>query len=73
MTLPKTLQQQINHVMDPPGKNRDVEETLLQVAHDPDCGEVVRRGMFMNLTLRKCWPWVKSKLCDGDIFFILFA
>ncbi|XP_040347881.1 phosphatidate cytidylyltransferase, mitochondrial isoform X3 [Herpailurus yagouaroundi] len=45
MTLPKTLQQQINHVMDPPGKNRDVEETLLQVAHDPDCGEVVRRGL----------------------------
>ncbi|VFV20006.1 Hypothetical predicted protein [Lynx pardinus] len=45
MTLPKTLQQQINHVMDPPGKNRDVEETLLQVAHDPDCGEVVRQGL----------------------------
>ncbi|XP_045349782.1 phosphatidate cytidylyltransferase, mitochondrial isoform X4 [Leopardus geoffroyi] len=45
MTLPKTLQQQINHVIDPPGKNRDVEETLLQVAHDPDCGEVVRRGL----------------------------
>ncbi|XP_053074913.1 phosphatidate cytidylyltransferase, mitochondrial isoform X3 [Acinonyx jubatus] len=39
------LEQQINHVMDPPGKNRDVEETLLQVAHDPDCGEVVRRGL----------------------------
>ncbi|XP_027957484.1 phosphatidate cytidylyltransferase, mitochondrial isoform X2 [Eumetopias jubatus] len=45
MTLPKTLQQQINHIMDPPGKNRDVEETLLQVAHDPDCGEVVRLGL----------------------------
>ncbi|XP_036075209.1 phosphatidate cytidylyltransferase, mitochondrial isoform X2 [Rousettus aegyptiacus] len=45
MTLPKTLQQQINQIMDPPGKNRDVEETLLQVAHDPDCGEVVRLGL----------------------------
>ncbi|XP_045668362.1 phosphatidate cytidylyltransferase, mitochondrial isoform X3 [Ursus americanus] len=45
MTLPKTLQQQINHIMDPPGKNRDVEETLFQVAHDPDCGEVVRLGL----------------------------
>ncbi|XP_023417689.1 phosphatidate cytidylyltransferase, mitochondrial isoform X3 [Cavia porcellus] len=45
MTLPKTLQQQINRIMDPPGKNRDVEETLLQVAHDPDCGDVVRLGL----------------------------
>ncbi|XP_036856222.1 phosphatidate cytidylyltransferase, mitochondrial isoform X5 [Manis javanica] len=45
MTLPKTLQQQINHIVDPPGRNRDVEETLLQVAHDPDCGDVVRRGL----------------------------
>ncbi|XP_054451090.1 phosphatidate cytidylyltransferase, mitochondrial isoform X1 [Pteronotus mesoamericanus] len=45
MTLPKTLQQQINCIMDPPGKNRDVEETLLQLAHDPDCGDVVRLGL----------------------------
>nr|XP_012640712.1 phosphatidate cytidylyltransferase, mitochondrial isoform X2 [Microcebus murinus]XP_012640713.1 phosphatidate cytidylyltransferase, mitochondrial isoform X2 [Microcebus murinus] len=45
MTLPKTLQQQINHITDPPGKNRDVEETLFQVAHDPDCGDVVRLGL----------------------------
>uniref|UniRef100_A0A8C5ZB01 Phosphatidate cytidylyltransferase, mitochondrial n=1 Tax=Marmota marmota marmota TaxID=9994 RepID=A0A8C5ZB01_MARMA len=45
MTLPKTLQQRINHIMDPPGKNRDVEETLLQLAHDPDCGDVVRLGL----------------------------
>lgn len=58
MTLPKTLQQQINHIMDPPGKNRDVEETLLQVAHDPDCGDVVRLGMYVNLTGRRCWPGV---------------
>ncbi|XP_062056061.1 phosphatidate cytidylyltransferase, mitochondrial isoform X2 [Lepus europaeus] len=45
MALPKTLQQQINRIMDLPGKNRDVEETLLQVAHDPDCGDVVRLGL----------------------------
>lgn len=45
MALPKTLQQQINRIMDPPGKNRDVEETLLRVAHDPDCGDVVRLGL----------------------------
>ncbi|KAB0352656.1 hypothetical protein FD754_017513 [Muntiacus muntjak] len=45
VTLPKTLQQQINHIMDPPGKNRDVEETLFQVAHDPDCGDVVLLGL----------------------------
>ncbi|ELK07885.1 MMP37-like protein, mitochondrial [Pteropus alecto] len=45
MTLPKTLQQQINRIMDPPGKNRDVEETLFQLAHDPDCGEVMRLGL----------------------------
>lgn len=63
MTLPKTLQQQINHIMDPPGKNRDVEETLLQLAHDPDCADVVRLGMCMDLTLRKCWPWAKAN-CD---------
>ncbi|XP_054992355.1 phosphatidate cytidylyltransferase, mitochondrial isoform X2 [Sorex araneus] len=45
MTLPRALQQRINFLMDPPGKNRDVEETLLQVAHDPDCGDVVRLGL----------------------------
>ncbi|XP_069871681.1 phosphatidate cytidylyltransferase, mitochondrial isoform X2 [Dipodomys merriami] len=39
------LEQRINHIMDPPGKNRDVEETLLQLAHDPDCGHVVRLGL----------------------------
>ncbi|XP_036595336.1 phosphatidate cytidylyltransferase, mitochondrial isoform X1 [Trichosurus vulpecula] len=45
MTLPKTLQQEISYLMDTPGRNRDVEETLLQVAHDPDCGDVVRQGL----------------------------
>uniref|UniRef100_A0A8B9YNW6 Phosphatidate cytidylyltransferase, mitochondrial n=1 Tax=Bos mutus grunniens TaxID=30521 RepID=A0A8B9YNW6_BOSMU len=66
MTLPKTLQQQINHIMDPPGKNRDVEETLLQVAHDPDCGDVVRLGLkksvvYSSLKLHKMWKgWVRK-------------
>ncbi|KAM4654053.1 phosphatidate cytidylyltransferase, mitochondrial isoform 4-T10 [Amazona ochrocephala] len=45
MSLPRTLQQQITSLVDPPGKNRDVEEILLQVAHDPDCGFVVHQGI----------------------------
>ena len=44
MTLPRTLQQRITRLVDPPGKNRDVEEILLQVAQDPDCGAVVQQG-----------------------------
>ncbi|NWV42544.1 TAM41 protein, partial [Grantiella picta] len=44
MALPKTLQQKITALVNPPGKNRDVEEILLQVAHDPDCGFVVHQG-----------------------------
>ncbi|XP_045407412.1 phosphatidate cytidylyltransferase, mitochondrial isoform X3 [Lemur catta] len=66
MTLPKTLQQQINHIMDPPGKNRDVEETLFQVAHDPDCGDAVRLGMkksmiYSSLKLHKMWKgWLRK-------------
>ncbi|NWX66653.1 TAM41 protein, partial [Promerops cafer] len=44
MALPKTLQQKITDLVNPPGKNRDVEEILLQVAHDPDCGFVVHQG-----------------------------
>ncbi|XP_069062762.1 phosphatidate cytidylyltransferase, mitochondrial isoform X2 [Pleurodeles waltl] len=45
MALPKTLQQKITALVDPPGKNRDVEEILLQVAQDPDCGVVVELGI----------------------------
>ncbi|NXL98081.1 TAM41 protein, partial [Tyrannus savana] len=45
MALPKTLQQKITSLVNPPGKNRDVEEILLQVAHDPDCGFVVHQGI----------------------------
>ncbi|XP_019392570.1 PREDICTED: phosphatidate cytidylyltransferase, mitochondrial isoform X2 [Crocodylus porosus] len=45
MALPRTLQQKITTLVDPPGKNRDVEEILLQVAHDPDCGLVVHQGI----------------------------
>lgn len=44
MALPRTLQQRITRLVDPPGKNRDVEEILLQVAQDPDCGAVVQQG-----------------------------
>lgn len=44
MALPRTLQQKITSLVGPPGKNRDVEEILLQVAHDPDCGLVVHQG-----------------------------
>lgn len=45
MALPRTLQQRITRLVDPPGKNRDVEEILLQVAQDPDCGLVVQQGI----------------------------
>ncbi|XP_053891813.1 phosphatidate cytidylyltransferase, mitochondrial isoform X3 [Malaclemys terrapin pileata] len=45
MALPRTLQQKITSFVDPPGKNRDVEEVLLKVAHDPDCGLVVHQGI----------------------------
>ncbi|XP_064823533.1 phosphatidate cytidylyltransferase, mitochondrial isoform X3 [Oncorhynchus masou masou] len=45
MALPRTLQQRITRLVDPPGKNRDVEEILLQVAQDPDCGSVVQQGI----------------------------
>ncbi|KAG9353034.1 hypothetical protein JZ751_017610 [Albula glossodonta] len=44
MALPRTLQQRITRLVDPPGKNRDVEEILLQVAQDPDCATVVQQG-----------------------------
>ncbi|XP_046731486.1 phosphatidate cytidylyltransferase, mitochondrial isoform X2 [Silurus meridionalis] len=45
MALPRTLQQKITWLVDPPGKNRDVEEILLQLAHDPDCGLLVQQGI----------------------------
>uniref|UniRef100_H2LI04 Phosphatidate cytidylyltransferase, mitochondrial n=1 Tax=Oryzias latipes TaxID=8090 RepID=H2LI04_ORYLA len=45
MALPRTLQQRITKLVDPPGKNRDVEEILLQVAQDPECGAVVQQGI----------------------------
>lgn len=45
MSLPRTLQQSITRLVDPPGKNRDVEEILLQVAQDPDCGSVVQQAI----------------------------
>ncbi|KAF5908757.1 phosphatidate cytidylyltransferase, mitochondrial, partial [Clarias magur] len=47
MALPRTLQQQITRLADPPGKNQDVEDILLQLAHDPDCGLFVQQGISM--------------------------
>ncbi|XP_068109714.1 phosphatidate cytidylyltransferase, mitochondrial isoform X3 [Hyperolius riggenbachi] len=46
MSLPKNLQQKITALVDQPGRNRDVEEVLLQVAQDPDCGIVVQQAIF---------------------------
>ncbi|KAA0708030.1 Phosphatidate cytidylyltransferase, mitochondrial [Triplophysa tibetana] len=43
--LNSTLHANITRLVDPPGKNRDVEEILLQVAQDPDCGSVVQHGI----------------------------
>ncbi|XP_067855212.1 phosphatidate cytidylyltransferase, mitochondrial isoform X1 [Heptranchias perlo] len=45
MALPKTLQQEITRLVDQPGKNRDVEEILLQVAQDPDCGLLIQQSV----------------------------
>lgn len=53
MALPRTLQQKITKLVDPPGKNRDVEEILLQVAQDPDCGAVVQQGLTLRNTQKK--------------------
>ncbi|TNM88716.1 hypothetical protein fugu_004970 [Takifugu bimaculatus] len=49
MALPRTLQQKITKLVDPPGMNRDVEEILLQVAQDPDCGAVVQQEPLNGL------------------------
>ncbi|KAG9483650.1 hypothetical protein GDO78_009526 [Eleutherodactylus coqui] len=46
MSLPKHLQQTITGLVDQPGRNRDVEEVLLTVAQDPDCGAVVQQAIF---------------------------
>lgn len=72
MTLPRTLQQQINHIMDPPGRNRDVEETLLQVAQDPDCGDVVRLGVSTS-DVEQGLAVGESSLCviQTQSFFLL--
>nr|XP_033782176.1 phosphatidate cytidylyltransferase, mitochondrial isoform X2 [Geotrypetes seraphini] len=45
MSLPMNLQQQITTLIETPGKNRDVEEILLQIAQDPECGIVVKHGV----------------------------
>ncbi|XP_072328688.1 phosphatidate cytidylyltransferase, mitochondrial isoform X3 [Scyliorhinus torazame] len=45
MALPRTVQQEITRLVDQPGKNRDVEEILLQVAQDPDCGSLIQQSV----------------------------
>ncbi|CAB1315640.1 unnamed protein product [Coregonus sp. 'balchen'] len=66
MALPRTLQQRITQLVDPPGKNRDVEEILLQVAQDPDCGSVVQQGLLKSVSysakkLQKMWKGWRRK------------
>lgn len=68
MALPRTLQQKITKLVDPPGKNRDVEEILLQVAQDPDCGAVVQQGLDLKThggmgKYRKRQHGVENVLC----------
>ncbi|KAJ7316788.1 hypothetical protein JRQ81_002950 [Phrynocephalus forsythii] len=65
MTLPRALQQKITSLMDPPGKNRDVEEILLQVAHDPDCGLVVHQGISGIVRLSSLVQSAKTALTAG--------
>ncbi|XP_042310265.1 phosphatidate cytidylyltransferase, mitochondrial [Sceloporus undulatus] len=65
MALPRTLQQQITSLMDPPGKNRDVEEILLQVAHDPDCGLVVHQGISGIVRASSLIQTAKTALTAG--------
>lgn len=80
MALPRTLQQRITKLVDPPGKNRDVEEILLQVAQDPDCGAVVQQGLeqlfvyFIDLRVSDivallCFLSFKSVMQSGTFFF----
>lgn len=72
MALPKTLQQEIHNIMDPPGKNRDVEETFFQLANDPDCGDIVHLGMFMDLTFEEVLAMGRNKLCDRVMYSLFF-
>ncbi|KAF3856135.1 hypothetical protein F7725_016858 [Dissostichus mawsoni] len=60
------LEQRITKLVDPPGKNRDVEEILLQVAQDPDCGAVVQQGLWKTVSysskkLMKMWKGWRRK------------
>lgn len=62
MALPRTLQQKITSLVGPPGKNRDVEEILLQVAHDPDCGFVVHQGKASISVCDLLWDMVEVQI-----------
>lgn len=61
MALPRTLQQKITKLVDPPGKNRDVEEILLQVAQDPDCGAVVQQGLLLRTHTEQRRPMIDER------------
>ncbi|XP_015680097.1 phosphatidate cytidylyltransferase, mitochondrial [Protobothrops mucrosquamatus] len=65
MALPRTLQQKITSIKDPPGKNRDVEEILLQIAHDPDCRFVVHQGISRIVGLSSLIQSAKTTLTAG--------
>lgn len=68
MALPRTLQQRITRLVDPPGKNRDVEEVLLQVAQDPDCGLVVQQGETLPLYI----PALQPRAMHGSLRTCLY-
>ncbi|CDQ95054.1 unnamed protein product [Oncorhynchus mykiss] len=70
MALPRTLQQRITRLVDPPGKNRDVEEILLQVAQDPDCGSVVQQGISSIVKSSSITQTAKGIATAGNFFFI---
>ncbi|XP_029456641.1 phosphatidate cytidylyltransferase, mitochondrial isoform X2 [Rhinatrema bivittatum] len=65
MSLPKNLQQQITALVDLPGKNRDVEEILLLVAQDPDCGLVIQQGICEIVKSSSVTQSVKGILTAG--------
>ncbi|XP_042195720.1 phosphatidate cytidylyltransferase, mitochondrial isoform X2 [Callorhinchus milii] len=65
MSLPRTLQQQITRLVDRPGKNRDVEEILLQVAQDPECGAFVQLGVAAIVKTSSLMQSAKGILTAG--------
>ncbi|XP_043934002.1 phosphatidate cytidylyltransferase, mitochondrial isoform X2 [Protopterus annectens] len=73
MSLPRTLQQQITYLVDPPGKNRDVEEILLQVSQDPDCGLIVQQGILPIVKSSSLTQSVKGIITAGLIKTVSYS